>query len=298
MNAATPTELAVISPTDLVGAYQSQEALERLLASVEERVRKHVPDLTTAKGRDAIASLAYAVSRSKTALDDAGKKLNEDAQAQIKAVNAQRKKATDRLDALRDEARKPLTDWERAEEERKARHMEAMKVFNPIGAEAATMSASDLQERADAVAARVVDESWQEFRQMAETKKASALEQLRPLIAAAVAREEQAAKLAAMEAELAAARAAAPAPKPQDTDPDFADIDHQQRVEDFEGAYGNPSPTAPQTTTHVNDKTAHISRVRRAAKEALIGLGMTEDLAVKTVLAIHGGKIPNVTITY
>ena len=45
----------------------------------------HVPDLTTEKGRKAIASLAYKVARTKTAIDEAGKALNEDARALINA---------------------------------------------------------------------------------------------------------------------------------------------------------------------------------------------------------------------
>ncbi|WP_277750417.1 hypothetical protein [Croceibacterium ferulae] len=43
--------------------------------------------MTTAKGRKAIASLAAKVARTKTAIDDAGKKLNEEARAKINAVS-------------------------------------------------------------------------------------------------------------------------------------------------------------------------------------------------------------------
>lgn len=80
----------------------------------------HVPDLTTEKGRKAIASLAYKVARTKTAIDDAGKALNEEARARINAVDESRREIRAQLDELKDEVRKPLTDWENAEEARKA----------------------------------------------------------------------------------------------------------------------------------------------------------------------------------
>jgi colicin import membrane protein len=58
------------------------------------------------------------VTRSKTAIDDAGKKLNEEARAKINAVDAQRRKIREELDALAEEVRKPLTEWEKAEDQR------------------------------------------------------------------------------------------------------------------------------------------------------------------------------------
>lgn len=76
------------------------------------------PDLSTAASRAKIAALAFKVTRTKTAIDAAGKKLNEDVRAQINAVDAQRRKIREELDALADAARKPLTDWEQAEANR------------------------------------------------------------------------------------------------------------------------------------------------------------------------------------
>jgi hypothetical protein len=118
MSAETGTALALPAQTDLAVMFRKENGLDPIVARIAEEVRSHVPDLTTAKGRDAIKSLAFKVARSKTALDDAGKKLNEDARAQINIVDAARRKIRDQLDALRDEARKPLDDWEAAEKER------------------------------------------------------------------------------------------------------------------------------------------------------------------------------------
>lgn len=89
-------------------------------AQMKAEVEGFEPDLSTATGRKAIASLAYKVTRTKTAIDDAGKKLNEDARAQINAVDAQRRKIRDELDELALLARKPLNEWEASENTRKA----------------------------------------------------------------------------------------------------------------------------------------------------------------------------------
>jgi len=89
------------------------------LASIEDEIAAHPPDLTTTKGRDAVASLAYKIARRKTALDDAGKALNADLHKSIKVVDVVRAKMRNALDDLRDKARKPLDDWEAAEQQRK-----------------------------------------------------------------------------------------------------------------------------------------------------------------------------------
>lgn len=86
--------------------------------AIRREVDAHQPDTSTLKGRKAIASLAHKVTRTKTAIDDAGKKLNEDARKQIAVVDAARRDIRERLEALATEARRPLTDWEAAEEER------------------------------------------------------------------------------------------------------------------------------------------------------------------------------------
>jgi hypothetical protein len=83
----------------------------------------------TAKSRKAIASMAYKVSQSKTILDNAGKDLVSEAKAKIKKIDMARKYSRDFLDSLRDEVRKPLTDWEEAEKEKEEKRI-AFEVMN------------------------------------------------------------------------------------------------------------------------------------------------------------------------
>jgi len=49
--------------------YQTENGLDPWIAKIRKEVESFVPDVTTKKGRDAIASIAYKVAKSKTALN-------------------------------------------------------------------------------------------------------------------------------------------------------------------------------------------------------------------------------------
>lgn len=94
--------------------------MDPILAGIERKAKAHVPDLTTVKGRNAIKSNAAKVASSKTLLDAMGKTLKEKYKVLIDPIDVERKKTRNFLDALKIEVRKPVTDWEAAEEKRKA----------------------------------------------------------------------------------------------------------------------------------------------------------------------------------
>ena len=95
------TALALPDTPVLIAAYGDPTAMDALLARIETDALALAPDLTTAASRKEIASLAFKVARSKTALDKIGADLIEDARKHVDAVNATRKTARDRLDALK-----------------------------------------------------------------------------------------------------------------------------------------------------------------------------------------------------
>ncbi len=86
--------------------------LEHIKASVSE-----APDLNTKKGRDRVASLAAQVSRSKTAVEKPGREYLKRLKEAVRPAEQEIKRFVDACDALRDETRRPLTEWE-AEQER------------------------------------------------------------------------------------------------------------------------------------------------------------------------------------
>ena len=91
---------------------------EELYAFLEREIETFVPDLSTEASRKKIAALAYKVARTKTAIDDAGAALKAEWLKKSQAIDLSRREIRDRLDALKEKARKPLTEWEEAEERR------------------------------------------------------------------------------------------------------------------------------------------------------------------------------------
>lgn len=99
--------------------------LDDLLTRIQVDALSVVYDVDTVAGRADIASLAYKVARSKTAIDDAGKALVVPMKQQINEIDEARKHARDFLDALKGEVRQPLTVWEMEENAKKKREEEA-----------------------------------------------------------------------------------------------------------------------------------------------------------------------------
>ncbi|MEQ5796338.1 hypothetical protein LZ686_17050 [Paracoccus sp. NFXS7] len=201
------TGLMLPAGTDLAALFKDGTGIDPLIARIEAEVRAHVPDTSTNKGREAIKSLAYKVSRSKTVLDDAGKALNEDARRQINLVDASRKNIRDRLDALRDEARAPLVAWEEAEAARQERNKRLLAQLTNHGMNGLEASA-DIIAKAAQIKGIVLPDGFGDDRDAAEAARAATMDALRNMFVAAQKREAEAAELEALRRE-AAERAAA-----------------------------------------------------------------------------------------
>jgi hypothetical protein len=115
-----PTSIAVVVAQTPAVVLIDQAKRDDLFAHIQREIDGFTPDLTTPKGRDAIKSFAFKITRTKTAIDAAGKQLNEEARAKINVVDAARRDARDKLDAMAADVRRPLTEWEAAEEARVA----------------------------------------------------------------------------------------------------------------------------------------------------------------------------------
>ena len=123
--------LATIETLNPVAVFSG--GIDPLLERIAAESRAQKLDISTEKGRKEVASLAYKIARSKTLLDDMGKALGEDAKRKLDAINADRKKARDSLDALKEEIRKPLTDWENADALRIAALEQKIKDIELLG---------------------------------------------------------------------------------------------------------------------------------------------------------------------
>lgn len=109
------------------------ETMNALLKRIHDEATSIVVDVTTPKGRAELKSLAFKIARTKTAIDDAGKKLVEPMKEQAKMIDAERKRARDELDALKESVRKPLTDWEAEESARQRVITDAIARIAAIG---------------------------------------------------------------------------------------------------------------------------------------------------------------------
>lgn len=177
--------------------------VEAIVSKLETEVRSIKTDISTEGGRKAVASLAYKVARSKTALDDMGKDLVADLKAQAGKIDAERRTIRDRLDALKDEVRKPLTDWENAEKGRVDAHEQALTSIMQAAQLGPDMDQAAIRERLEAIG-KLAQRDWQEFSARATATMDEVRKVLDAALAAAVKRQQEAAELARLRAEQAA----------------------------------------------------------------------------------------------
>lgn len=128
--------LECVETLNAVQIFDGGSGVEDILSRLEKEVRAMPTDPTTEKGRKEIKSLAYKVARSKTALDDLGKQVQAEAKAKVDMVNAGRRVIVSRLDALRDEVRKPVDEYEAREEKRVSEHRGRIADIQQLAAEA------------------------------------------------------------------------------------------------------------------------------------------------------------------
>jgi len=267
---AVSTDLIIKLPSVMTAATFTDDAeFEKLYSQVKEAVDKHVPDLTTRTGRESIASMAYKVSRTKTALIAQGKKLTEDWRDQTKKVNAACNAIEERLDTLRDEVRKPLTDWEAAEKERIEGHERAVNSLLAYVTMSADHPSDEFKDMRDAVEALVVDASWDEFQDRGALAKTDALAALDRLTAIAEKRESDAAELEQLRAAQAerdrqdAERRAAE----EAADAESARIERERQAEEKRKA--DLAAAAAEAAARAEREAAQrVADAERAAKEA------------------------------
>lgn len=178
--------------------------VEDVISKLEAQVRAIPLDVTTEKGRKHIKSVAYQVSRSKTALDDMGKKVQEEARAIVDRVNAARRTVNARLDALRDEVKAPVVAFEAREAARIEAHQAAIREIEYLARFDVEPDESLVSDRLGALIA-YKGRDWQEFSGRGAQAYADAERSLNShAVAAKVRREEreEAERQAATNAEL------------------------------------------------------------------------------------------------
>ncbi|HBX0084812.1 TPA: hypothetical protein MFY04_06930 [Klebsiella pneumoniae] len=193
------TDLAIIEiAPDMAPAIYVENGLDSFLEKIRAGVNE-VPDLSTAKGRARIASLAAQVSRSKTAVEKPGRDYLKRLKEQPKVVEAELRRFVTECDQLRDEVRRPLTEWEEAEKARtealQQRLVDLRALADVIDAAGNYLPSADIQARILEAKSVVLDDSWQERATEAGVAKDSTIQQLEASLVIAQKREHEAAEL-------------------------------------------------------------------------------------------------------
>lgn len=318
-------DLVVIEKKNAMAVFTNNDQLDPLIELIEKEARSLVPDVTTKKGRDAIASMAHKVARSKTYIDNAGKDLVAELKALPKQIDESRRVVRERLDALKDEVRRPLTEWEaeqeriKAEEAMNALHAEALAMNEEFDRQLASRIESDHEmallmndafdrEQADkaaeaerqriaheeeikrlaaAAAAREVEQRAQREREEAALREAALKAQAEQAERDRIAAEQKAEadKRAAVEAERRKAQEEADRIRREAEQREQARLAEEKRIADEQA----------RREADVNHRKAVGTDI---VKALLANTSLTRDQAIEVLTAIKDGNIPHTGISY
>jgi len=300
------TDLVVIEKQNAMAVFTTKEQLDPIIEAIEKEARSLVPDVSTRKGRDAIASMAHKVARSKTYIDNAGKDLVAELKALPKQIDESRRIVRERLDALKDEVRRPLTEWE-AEQER----IKAEEAMNALHAEALEMNIKFDQElaakfEADHEMALLMNKDYdrdrEEQRRQAEHAQREHEERIKREAAEQARRDAEAKHkaeidAAARRAELAE-RQRVEAEQRATREKEAAVAAARRRQEKAKAdRLAEEQRKAEEEARRAADK-EHRRTVNRRVIAGLIAQGIPEEFAQKAMLAIAGGKVQDAHIKY
>ena len=319
------TDLVVIEKSSAMAVFTNNEQLDPIIEKIEKEARSLVPDVSTKKGRDAIASMAHKVARSKTYIDNAGKDLVAELKALPKQIDESRRIARERLDALKDEVRRPLTEWEaeqeriKAEEAARIKAEEARKQFESDHENALLMNdAFDrelAEKKAEAERQRIAHEEELK-RQAAEQAKREAEEKAAAELAAAKKREEDAiaakaqAELLAKQAQERAEQEAKDAAAKAEADKKAA-IAAEQRKAQEEADRIKREAEAKEAARLAEEKRIADEKAKREAdvkhRKAVgteivnaltANTSISRDQAIEVLKALMDGLVPRTQINY
>lgn len=200
--ASTELALPTVTPEQYPALYVSG-GLDPFYQQIRQQVLSEVPDLTTPKGIARIKSLASQVASSKVAIEKPGRDYLRQLKEMPKAIEAELREWKEKMDALRDEVRRPVTELEEQDKARIAALDARLNQIQTIktAVELTPQTSAALNNHIDHVNAIVIDESWQEYQQRATLLKTVTLMELDKALGRATVFEKQQAEIAKLKAE-------------------------------------------------------------------------------------------------
>lgn len=236
--------------------------LGQFFDAVAAEVTSEVPDLTTRKGRERIASLAAKVSKSKTAVEKPGRDYLKRLKEMPKVVEAELRDFVNKMDALRDATRQPLTDWEQAEIARTDAHVDAIQQIKDLAIFEAAPTSAHLADIIADLELLEIGDSWEEFLAEAAQVKDQTLIKLRTL-------HVERARYEAEQAELIRLRAEAEAQAQRDRDAQIArEAEERTRREAEQRAQAEREAAARREQEMLDQAAAAQRAAEQAARDA------------------------------
>lgn len=318
-------DLVVIEKKNAMAVFTNNDQLDPLIEAIEKEARSLVPDVTTKKGRDAIASMAHKVARSKTYIDNAGKDLVAELKALPKQIDESRRVVRERLDALKDEVRRPLTEWEaeqeriKAEEAMIALHVEALAMNEEFDRQLEARIESDhemallmndafdreqAEKKAEAERQRIARE--EDIKRQAEAKAMREAEERHCAELEAAARREAEERAAKERAERERIEAQQRAEREKQ-----AAVEAERRKAQEEADRIRREAEQREQARLAEEKRKADEQARREAdvkhrkavgvevvKALMANTSLTRDQAIEVLTAVKDGRIPHTGISY
>ncbi len=220
--------LDALKSSDICDLYQRDDGPEIILGHVRYVRDSFHGDATTEAGRKAIKSMARKIASFKVRCDNERKEMVGKWKAQIKSIDQRGKYLRDELDAIRDEIRDPVTQFEDRERDRVNVLKDRVAVFLWAESNAQTMDLVELREYiATLDAIDTTTEDWQEFGEQAREAKAAVMPKIKAMLEAACSAECDRIGLERLRAEQ-------------------AEVKRQQEIAAQEWAEAKVEPSAPE----------------------------------------------------
>jgi len=301
-------ELVSIDKIDIVSFFTKDDDMDKILKRIREAsCRDLIQNCDTAANRKAIGSMAYKVAQSKIMLEKAGKELVKDLLSDIKVttnkINASRQHAWDYLEALKDEIRLPLTNWEIAEKEREEKERldaELAEVWDAAHAEHELFLRQEAIEKKEAEFARIEAEkkAVELQKEHDERIKQEAFEQAKKQA------EIEETKRRNLEVEerrnliIQAEKEKAEKEKQFNIEKEKALADLKAKIENEEKEKNDLLEKEKALAEKKASNIAHQKKINNIVLEGLTAEGITEDQGKKIIAAIVKNKIKHLVINY
>lgn len=299
-------ELVVIEPATALDLFTAPDKVQVLLSGIREKAHAEQAlldtDLSKAKNRDAIKSLAYKVTQSKTYIDKAGKAVVDELKELPKKVDASRKQCRDELDALSEEIRKPVTAWEDAEKARVAAEELARQIERDHEEALQMNELHDLRkaeeerkriEHENEIKSQAAEQARIEAEQKAQREREAAELKARQEVEAAAKREREA-REAQERAEREKQEAIAKAEREK-----LAAVEAERRkAEEAERTRLAEIERQKQEELKRQANKEHQRKFNREALQALTAAGFDDETATKFLEMVIKGEVPHLSMNY